>query len=381
MFLFEPPHADILLVTDTRTLADHKRDIKEKPSLGRHNVMPTWAFGKAVWGYNWDKQVARLALFDFGAKVTPAMRKAAKEGLNSFLASRKDRYKYILVLQSRSKRAKKAYNDDYTKSSHTGTICWDFFNPPANIASMVGTFWERAGQIILPLQNPQNMDYVYGAMVIRWLTAVRDGVTPIHPSEATTFTESTDGLVWGLSRLLESAQTGKPIAIDIESFSTQDLITVIGLSDGVHTCAVPWETFRPHGAEEDEPGLCEEYEGDLVRRVLMTAKGIIGHNIIRFDIPYMARKGVKVAGETFDTYLAHGVLYNQCRHGLQQAVSYEFPVPPWKTWHTHSVTAAGLDKEDPEAWIQNPTELRKYNARDVYYNYIMGMALLEKVPR
>ncbi len=378
MFHWTPAGAQTLLLTDTRTLGDATRDARRQPEAGFQTVLAHWWPGKEVWNINW-RDVARACLFEFGQEVGKADRVKARAELTTYLTAHK--FKTILVLQSRSRSARLTYDDDYAEASHTGSVCWDFFGPPANLSEMAGTFWGTAHGTVVALQNPQNVDYVYGAILMRTLRAVREGMPVFLPPAETTWTETGTGtrtgtpLYVGLGKILKAAHQGVPVAIDIESFSTQDLITVIGLSDGEHTCAVPWESFVPHGQSYREPGCHLSFERPLVTRILATARTVILHNGIRFDIPFLERKGLQVSGNVFDTYLAHGVLYNQFRHGLQAAVSYEFPIPPWKTFHTAAASRNGMDKDDAEAWIQDPKELRTYNASDVFYTLWLGQRL------
>lgn len=378
MLHFTPPGADVLLLTDVRTLGDANLDAKAPKEPGRHSVLGAWWPGTCVWGTQaWRGTVARACLFEFGQRVDKEARGRAKAELEAYLKAHN--FRFILVLQSRSKSARLTYDDSYAEASHTGSVSWDFFRPPADLSSMAWTFWGTDYGTVVPLLNPQNVDYVYGAILCRVLSAVHARVSVFLPPQETTWTEEReDGkppLYAGLARILKSTAQGVPLAIDIESYSTTDLITVLGLSDGEHTCAVPWEPFTPYGTSYREPGLHLGYERGIVARILATAKTAILHNGIRFDVPYLARKGLRVAGRIFDTYLAHGVLYNQLRHGLQQAVAYEFPVPPWKTLHTESAAASGLDPEDADAWIQCPRELRQYNAQDTFFTYWLGQRL------
>ncbi len=373
-----PVNAKVLLLTDTRQLSDANHDHKNKPLPGQQAVLRNWPYGTEVWGYTgWQTDIARVSLFEFGMTVKAPEREKARQELASYLSLHK--FQYIIVLQSRSKSARKIWTDDYAQASHSGSVCWEFFNPPGSLPDMQGTFWETQYGTVLPLQNPQNVDYVYGAMILRWLLAIRESRTIFLPPEDTTFTEPGDGMRHGLDRLHFAALQGKPLAIDIESYSTGDLITVLGISDGEYTCSVPWEDFTPHGQSYIEHGLSLQPEGQLVRRILASAKSVILHNGIRFDIPYLSRKNVQLGTNVhvFDTYLAHGDLYGQFRHGLQQTVSYEFVIPPWKTFHTASVEALGLDREEAEAWIQDPQELRKYNASDTFYTWHLGQLLAQ----
>lgn len=363
-----PAGADVLVLMDTRWLSDANRDAKSAPEPGQEHVHSQWPMGKLVWGRGWDS-VARVALFEFAEKVDKPARLRALDDLASLLSRP---WRHVVVLQSRSKSAKKSWTADYAEASHSGTFVWRFFDAPAGLKDMAGTHLSTPYGTLVGIPDA---NYTDSLLVHRWLCAVRDNVPVFLPPAASTFTEPGPNLRGGLARLLARSLAGAPIACDIESFSTKDLITVIGLSDGETTCAVPWEAFTPYGQAYVEAGLSGAEEGRLVRRILASARKTIFHNGVRSDIPYLARKGVPVPGEVFDTYLAHGILANQYRHGLQQCVAAEFAVQPWKSFHTASVEKEGLSKEDAEAWIQDPKELRAYNASDTYYTWWLGQAL------
>lgn len=375
VFTYLPrPKPDVLIVCDTRTLNDAHRDAESSPEPGHQSVLANWIWGREVWGHQW-RNVARVALFEFGQDVNTKARAAVKRELRDLLV--KTQPKRIVVLQSRSKSAKKVYDDNYAQGKHTGTIAWDFFQPPAPIRDMAGTLWDTPYGLVMPMLNSQNVDYVYGDCIYNWLTWTKDLREPVQPPP-----EATAGLHIRaeLVGLLEAAKAGKPITFDLETFNTQDLITCVGLSDGERAVSVPWEPFTPYGQSYLEPGLHLTDKGDLVREIFRTARVVAGHNILRFDLPYLARKGIPVPGRPFDTYLAHGVTLNQFRHGLQACVAQEMPVAPWKTLHRASAAKSGLDPDKhAEAWIQEPRELRSYNLRDVFFNALLVPIYAQRV--
>lgn len=372
MFVNHPAGAKICLISDVRTLADANADVRYRKEPGADSVHGFWRPGLLAFGkLNWQRDVARVALFEFGEDVTPGDRKKAKSDLIKYLKQHK--FRDIIVLGNRSKSAQKVYHDEYAEAKHTDTVCWDVLKPPASLRDMGGTFWQTKYGRVLGLENPQNVDYVYGAVVQRWLAAVRDNVETFVPPKATTVSEPGPRMLHGLNAILQSVLKGELLALDIESHSGLELITVLGLSDGTHTVAVPWQSFIPHGQAYTERGLEHATEGQVAKRIIASAKQIAVHNGIRFDFPFLARHGVHARPDVdiLDTYFMSGVLYNQFRHGLQQCVSYEFVTPPWKTMH-----GAGKDKDDPESWIQNPQELREYNCQDSFYQWYLTKALL-----
>lgn len=374
MFAYLPEGATVLLLADNRTLGDMRADQHIPKPYGSHTVLEKWGPGVNVWGSKW-KHVARIALFEFGQDVEH-LRPHTAQNLSKFFRYRP--FEYIIVLESRSKAARRVWDDEFATSDHIGTVCWRYFHPPASIRDMGGTFWEKrvagADTIVVPMPNHQNNDYVYRVAYKRWLRAIRNKRPIFKPDPVHTRQE---GQPVGpfLVRLLESAWNGLPIALDIESVSSWDLISVIGLSDGETTVAVPWEPFVPRGCTRTEPGYCDAPEGQVVRQILACASEVFVHNGIRFDLPFLARKGVSVWGTALDSYLAHGILLNQFRHGLQQAVSYEFVTPPWKSIQKQSMAKRGDDPDDPESYSTAPAELRAYCAKDVYYTYWLATAL------
>lgn len=371
MFHATPPGARICLITDVRTLANANADVRRKPMPGHQSVHDFWKPGIAAFGkHDWFRRVARVSLFEFGEDVKPATRHKAKDDLLAYLDAHK--FEQLIVVASRSKSAKKVYNDDYAEAKHSGTVCWTVLDPPGNIASMQGTFWQTPYGRVLPLQNPQNIDYAYGAMFARWLYAIKGHMPLFVPPAATSHIEPTAAMYEGLKRIHESVCAGRMLALDIESFSTENLITVLGLSDGVNTCAVPWQAFRPHGQDYIEPGFASSDMGRLAIRIIKSAQVLTGHNFIAFDMPMLAAQGIQTKARLLDSYLLHGVLYNQFRHGLQQCVSYEYVVPPWKSLHSQ-----GKDTDDPNAWIQNPLELRTYNLSDTFYQWHLTNSLID----
>lgn len=377
-------HVKTLLVTDYTTKNDENIDRQTGVSTpGKQSILANWWPGREVWGCDWAG-VGRIALFDFQDEPTLKERKAAVAALKEFLATlRPDN---IICLQSLSKGAKKLYDDSLDSSGGSGsTLCWDIFGAPGSIggsrdkSACGGTFIDSPYGRVLGLPNPSNGDYVVLSSILQWLEWTRDNVPTVRVPAETTFSEPGEGQRAALKRLVAIAKQGKPITFDLETFSTEDLITCVGISDGVTTVSVPWDSFLPHGGSSVEHGLAKGPEGRLVRAVFKEASVVVGHNILGHDIPFLRRRGVAVPGRTFDTYLAHGVCMNQFRHGLQAVVSQFVPTGPWKTFHMEHAKQSGLDPAyDPRAWIQNPKELRGYNAEDSFKNSLIAEPLASR---
>lgn len=379
MFSYLPsPHPRILFVTDTRSLNDANLDRRrgyQQP--GKQSVLANWWLGRDCFGSDWS-EVGRIALFDFQQEVSANDRRKALTDLKTFLET--CQAETIVCLQSLSKGAKKLYDDTLDSSSeHSGTACWQVFDGPGSIKDVAGTFYDSGYGRVLPLFNPGNVDYVFLDPMRTWLGWARDGTATVRPDTAKVFSEPGEGQRQALKVLLERARKGLPITFDLETYSTEDLITCIGLSDGEWTVSVPWHGFIPHGASYTEEGLEHAPEGESVRAIFKAAKVVIGHNCISHDIPFLKRQKIKVPGRVFDTYLAHGVSTKQLKHGLQAVTSYLFPIPPWKASHIQHAKASGLDPSyDARAWVQDPKELRSYNSLDVFYNALIAEPLASR---
>lgn len=366
MFVYAPPKATTLVLTDVRYTADAHDG----------TVLQNWRPGLYVWKGRWES-VARIALWNPGHKPTPRDRAAARTELAEFL----DKHKFtrIVVLETQSQQARKVYNEDEAEAAHSGTVVWDFFSPPAPIGEMAGTLWKTPYGLVMPLLNHRNRDWVFGGVIAEWLRWIREGYEPVTAVQH--LTEPGIAMQRQLSDYLAQACAGKPLTLDIENVEGSGLITTLGLSDGETAVAVPWDSFVPFGQKSLEPGFRDEVEGQLVREILLTCRCLVGHNVHDHDLPLLRSSGVKVAAnEVFDSYLAHGVIYSQLRHGLQQALSYELPVPPWKTLFRAAQKArTGLTEVIPEFWLSFPEHQRRYCAGDCFYNHLLGLALYPRI--
>lgn len=366
-------HPRVLVVTDAVSLNDSNinRQRGHQPP-GKQSVLQNWWLGKEVFKREWS-EVGRIALFDFHQEVsTDAKRKALAELKRMLTAAQAD---IIICLATPSRSAKKLYDDAAdTGTEHAGTLCWDVFDPPGTIAGSRdksgcgGTFWDSVYGRVLALPNPANLDYVYLDPLTRWLGWARDGRPTLQLPTVSTFTEPGEAQNAALRRLRETIAGGAPLTFDLETFSTEDLVTCIGLTDGETTVSVPWDPFVPYGASQVEPGASEE-AAELVRAIFKASRVVVGHNILGHDVPFLRQRKFKLPDRMFDTYIAHHVTQSQLKHGLQAVTSYFEAIPPWKTVHQRSARESGLDPAyDARAWIQNPKELRGYNAQDTFYN-------------
>ena len=74
---------------------------------------------------------------------------------------------------------------------------------------------------------------------------------------------------------------------------------------------------------------------DYMRRILRREKGLIGHNIIRYDIPVLEKiLGIKIKAQLFDTLpMSWVVNFDRSRHGLEYyGDDYGIPKPEINDW-------------------------------------------------
>lgn len=394
----------LCFVTDARLKFD--RELQEE--RGGSPVFSVWGFGNAALGKaNWAG-VTRVALYDFG-EDTEALRPewarwahdwraahpkksekqahklalakqrlAIREELREFLRTEKFRCTVVLQTRGAEQKSKEDFGD---AKGLKGTTCWDALGAPDSLVEMSGCVWDSRFGPVMPLINPINYEKVYGELIRRQLRgawALATGKERVfRPEPAKLYYEPRDTLA-GLRHILRSALAGKPVAVDIESYSPQDLITAIGLSDGEYSVSVPWDTFAVYGADRTELGFygAGGPEEALTREILASGCAKVFHNYT-YDVPFLERRGVPVRGALHDTMAMHGVVYKQWRHGLQRATSGEFLIPPWKS--EYNPKHDGLTKDDPESWILDPHALRHYNTLDSWYTWHLAQALAWKV--
>ena len=397
----------LCFVTDARLKFD--RELQEE--RGGSPVFTAWGFGRAVLGPREWAKTTRIALYDYG-EDTDSLRpewdtwatewlaahpkKSAKQAHKLALAKqrisireelreylRANRFRCVVVLQTRGAE-QKSKEDFGDAKGLKGTMGWDALNAPDSLAEMAGCVWDSPFGPVMPLLNPINYEKVYGELIRRQLRgawALATGQKRVFAPEPAELYFAPDGTQpAALLRILASARAGIPIALDIESYSPQDLITAIGLSDGVTSVSVPWDEFAVYGADRTEPGEAgtDSESERLTRQILLTPGPKLLHNYT-YDIPFLERRGVAVAGPYHDTMAMHGVVYKQWRHGLQRAVSGEFLIPPWKSLWRPKNPPDGLSKDDAEWWVLEPLALREYNCRDAWYTWHLGQALAWKV--
>ena len=77
------------------------------------------------------------------------------------------------------------------------------------------------------------------------------------------------------------------------------------------------------------------YDYSLMRDMLLKQRGLVGHNIIRYDVPLLEKiLGIKIKAQLFDTLPMSWVInYNRSRHGLESfGNDYGVPKPKIDDW-------------------------------------------------
>lgn len=385
----------LALICDSTLSSDRELDERE----GGTHVLEYWSFGKLALGNQW-RNVTRLALYQHGedshslstaqkailAEISAPKKRSNKE--KSFIAANKAERrealkaklrelnpKLTIVLQSRGTEIKKQDADEVGEiKGARGTDVWDLVGAPDSLSEMAGTIYASSLGPVMALPNPANMDFVWGFAIRNWILGAQafvEGKLPIlSPEVKNQAYMPGPKLLQVLTRIKELADAGQPVAIDIETVPSEDLITCIGFAAGPYCASVPWDSFPVAGGNEYEPA-----GGMLGRRIaaaiLASNAPKVTHNGIGFDLPYLARRGYPSLGPVEDTYLLHGIVYRQYRHGLQRAVAGEYLIPPWKSSHA----APGHHKGSKEAWTSNPKHLREYNSLDAWYTLRLYEAL------
>lgn len=401
MYIYRPKNPNgLLLVCDTSM----KYDRDHRAENGGDAVMDKWRFGRAVYGEREWARTTRVSLYQYGEdaaalgmdqaravreepekkrgaltkRLIAGNRAAKRQALRDFLHA--EQFPVTMILESPN--AADQDKETASKNKTKGTVCWSALGPPDSLPEMSGTVWTSLLGRVVPLLFPRNNgNFVWSAEVRKWMLGsqglVRGTTSALTPKE--TVTEPTPEAYSALKKILVQHEAGVPVALDLETFQDRDLITCVGLSIADVSVSVPWEAFQPYGQDYTEAAALPSHAA-LVQQILNVGAPKITHNGIDFDVPYLRRKGVSVNGKVLDTYLMHGVAHKQLRHGLQRALTTYYMVPPWKSLHLASgANKSGLTKEDGEFWIQDPKELRGYNAKDAFYTWHLGAALRPKV--
>jgi uracil-DNA glycosylase family 4 len=178
-----------------------------------------------------------------------------------------------------------------------------------------------------------------------------------------------------LRRILESPL---PVGFDVETIPSQDTITCIGLSNGVDTVSLPWDSYttKKWGSVVGlrESGELGREAERLILSVLAT-KNVVTQNGA-FDVHEFAKRGIHFKNG-WDTMIAHGACWPQLRHGLEFIAVQYFHMPRWK-----SEFKAYSDEKGSEMWANaDPIKLRTYNACDALMTILLKPKLEEDLLR
>jgi hypothetical protein len=358
--------ANTVIITDWRLKTDGELDESE-PNHAPH-VLGFWKFGRWCMGRAWHN-VTRIALFDYGEQPSNAEAALRRAKLVAWLHERKPTRVYVVPTPDSTMGAESV--------ALKGTHCWQALRAPDTLEAMRGTRWRlnEETEVVALYPIAKRVKELQRWVMANWLRAHRmptleltDGYAEIHPGAR-------------MVGFLE-AMRGQPLAVDLEFNPSNDIVTAIGLSDGVRAVSIPWDRYLPRNNEEWERGLHEYAEHKsivtLLRELLAADTIKVAHNFVA-DIPRLEARMFKVGGKLHDTFAAHAIAFPELRHGLQHAAASLLPCPPWKSLYKPSHLNRGLTRDDAEFWIADPHSLRSYNCRDAFYTHHLARAVLPHV--
>ena len=348
-----------VILTDYRFSADKALD----EAHGGTHVLHQWAIGRAAFGgLRYLNQTTRAALFDYRQDLSERVRNAARVELAEWLKKLPPSRIFVLP------------NATGTRDQLPATLCWQALSAPDGAAQMRGTCWTRNGHLITPLYpDAPLLKDVQKVQQAEWLRRWQEPVLTCKRKHAYLSQDAFAALVRMVS--------AKVVAVDIETMTTGNLITAIGVSDGHTAVSVPYDTYRPYQHTEDEPGW--RMYGDLgvscrtvVSEILSSSSIKVFHNYT-FDKPRLEAEGFTIGGTVHDTFAAHAIAWPELQHGLQHACASLLNVPPWKS--VYHPQLKGITRDDEEFWIADPVALRDYNCDDAFYTWHLAAHLLGSV--
>ena len=221
-----------IILTDYRNKADQDRDT----AYGGMHVLHDWHIGRAAFGgLRYLNQVSRWALFNAGHKPTERQRNEARHALLKGLRESKPTRVYVIP------------NETGTQQKLPPSLCWQALGAPDSAGNMRGTCWPWEHHTITPLYpNSPVLKQLQQVQQTHWLRRWQEPTLRC----AAKYTVPDEHMF----RALMAMAGATHIALDIETMTTGNLITAIGLSDGRSAVSLPYDTYRPYQHDEDEPG-------------------------------------------------------------------------------------------------------------------------------
>lgn len=355
----------LYFLTDVRLL----RDKNTQEETGGCPVFAQWPFGYRTLGRsNWAR-ATRVALWDYGSQVSDT--DGARRSVRDFLATEQPAATVVMQTRSKAAAAKDKKQEGADAKGLKTTTCWAALDAPDSLPEMAGTVWDSPYGPVVPLLNPSNHEHVFSELCRRHLQRAHDLATgKVHVFRSPgKVSEPGPEMEAALRHMLK---TQGPLAVDIETYSTANLITAINLADGRHSVSVPWDAFPIFPTDEIEPGGDPTLKG-LVALLIGSGRPLLFHNYT-FDVPRLRDAGLDPCGPIHDTYAMMGIVYRQFPKGLQRACATEFACAPWKSlWHPKA--PPGYSKADAEYWTMDPHALRDYGADDAGHTWELGRHL------
>lgn len=367
MYVYGLDPAPLVIATDWRSRSDADLDIAEPE--GRPHVLHMWRLGAEALGARRYTRANRTALFDHGDIPPRASVTDARETFAWWI--KKQRPERVIIIPTPSAQLGEGV------SAIGGTACWTALHPPDSLEAMRLTFWRYNAHTEVMVGFPIARR---AKQVQLWAMAqaMRRAATEKTLECSELRTEMSE-----LSACVLYNMRDKPLAVDLEFVPGRNIVTAIGLSDGMRAVSIPWHSYVPRGHEERELGIADyphdpaAYIVDELKNLLRAATPKYCHNFVA-DVPLLRRLELEVGGPVCDTFAAHAIAFPELRHGLQAAAASLLPVPPWKSLYRPS-DLRGLGRDDEEFWIADPKALRDYNAKDAFYTWHLAQRVLPLV--
>lgn len=228
------------------------------------------------------------------------------------------------------------------------------------------------------MHNPVNQ-FVFEAYLSRFADRLRGGKPMTWPKMILGPTEEALAAIEAM---------GPIVGFDVETLGADPLaskITCFGLSDGVNTVSVPWDTYetKKHGLVtglDEINSIGPKIKETCLRIVTDRDREICTQNG-QYDVLTMRARGIDVVNG-FDTMLAHWVCWPKLSHNLEAIACQMLDIPNrWKTFFRNN----DEDAKGSAAYEESdPLTLRDYNAKDCIATYWLRMVLaaeLETVHR